>query len=161
MPALLSGDVQALPNFQLGDALPQVQSDPRFKVVIGATEGETILSTNNKKPPFDKLKVRQAIAHALDRKAIIDGASAGLGAPIGSHFSPANPAYIDLTGTYPLRPRQGEGTAEGSRLRERHQGDAEAAAGRPMPATAARSSPRSCARSASTSRSSRSNGPTG
>ncbi len=104
VPALLSGDVQALPNFQLGDALPQVESDPRFKVVIGATEGETILSTNNKKPPFDQLKVRQAIAHALDRKAIIDGASGGLGVPIGSHFSPANAAYIDLTGTYPFDP---------------------------------------------------------
>lgn len=101
IPALLSGDVQAFPNMNVGDALPQVQSDPRFKVVIGATEGETILATNNKKPPFDNLKVRQAIAHAIDRKAIIDGASSGLGTPIGSHFSPANKAYIDLTGTYP------------------------------------------------------------
>jgi peptide/nickel transport system substrate-binding protein len=104
VPALLSGDVQALPNFQLGDALPQVQGDPRFKVVIGSTEGETVLSTNNKKPPFDNLKVRQAIAHAIDRKAIIDGASGGFGVPIGSHFSPANAAYIDLTGTYPYDP---------------------------------------------------------
>ena len=101
IPAILSGDVQALPNFGLGDALPQVQSDPRFKVVIGATEGETVLSTNNKKAPFDNLKVRQAIAHTLDRKAIIAGASSGLGVPIGSHFSPANAAYVDLTGTYP------------------------------------------------------------
>nr|MBA3446006.1 ABC transporter substrate-binding protein [Pseudaminobacter sp.] len=101
IPALLSGDVQALPNFQLGDALPQVQSDPRFKVVIGSTEGETVLSTNNKKPPFDNLKVRQAIAHAIDRKAIIDGASGGFGVPIGSHFASHNPAYVDLTGTYP------------------------------------------------------------
>ena len=33
---------------------------------------------NNKKPPFDNLKVRQAIAHALDRKAIIDGGVSGL-----------------------------------------------------------------------------------
>ncbi len=104
IPALLSGDVQALPNFQLGDALPQIQSDPRFKVVIGSTEGETILAINNKKPPFDQLKVRQAIAHAIDRKAIIDGASGGYGVPIGSHFSPANAAYIDLTGTYPYDP---------------------------------------------------------
>ncbi|HTV66899.1 MAG TPA: ABC transporter substrate-binding protein [Rhizobiaceae bacterium] len=101
VPAILSGDVQALPNYNVGDALAQVQADPRFKVVIGATEGETVLSTNNKKPPFDNLKVRQAIAHALDRKAIIDGASSGLGVPIGSHFSPANAAYVDLTGTYP------------------------------------------------------------
>ena len=101
VPALLSGDVQALPNFNLGDALPQVESDPRFKVVIGSTEGETILSMNNKKPPFDNLKVRQAIAHAIDRKAVIDGASSGFGTPIGSHFAPHNPAYVDLTETYP------------------------------------------------------------
>lgn len=104
VPALLSGDVQALPNFQLGDALPQVESDPRFKVVVGSTEGETILAINNKKPPFDNLKVRQAIAHVIDRKAIIDGASGGLGTPIGSHFSPANDAYVDLTGAYPYDP---------------------------------------------------------
>jgi peptide/nickel transport system substrate-binding protein len=101
IPALLAGDVNALPNFNVGDALPQVQSDPRFKVVIGETEGETILATNNRRAPFDRLEVRQAIAHTIDRKAVIDGASAGLGTPIGSHFSPANPAYIDLTGTYP------------------------------------------------------------
>ncbi|GHC60769.1 ABC transporter substrate-binding protein [Limoniibacter endophyticus] len=101
MPALLSGDVQAFPNAQLGDSLPLIQSDPRFKVVIGSTEGETILATNNKKAPFDNLKVRQAIAHAIDRDEIILGASAGNGVPIGSHFAPHNPAYEDLTGTYP------------------------------------------------------------
>lgn len=104
IPALLSGDVQAFPNMPAGDALSQIQADPRFEVVIGATEGETVLSTNNKKPPFDNLKVRQAIAHALNREEIIQGASNGLGTPIGSHFSPANAAYEDLTGTYPYDP---------------------------------------------------------
>ena len=100
VPALLSGDVQAFPFFD-PDSVAQIQGDPRFKVVIGATEGETILSMNNKKPPFDRLQVRQAISFALDRKAIIDGASAGLGVPIGSHMSPANKAYVGLTGLYP------------------------------------------------------------
>jgi peptide/nickel transport system substrate-binding protein len=102
VPALLSGDVHAFPNMPAGDALPQIQSDPRFKVAIGATEGETVLATNNKKAPFDNLKVRQAIAHTLDREAIMAAGSSGLGTPIGSHFSPANEAYVDLTGTYPL-----------------------------------------------------------
>jgi peptide/nickel transport system substrate-binding protein len=101
VPALLSGDVQAFPNAPVGDALAQLQAEPRLKVVIGATEGETLLSINNKKAPFDKLEVRQAIASAIDRGAIIEAASNGLGVPIGSHMSPANPAYIDLTGTYP------------------------------------------------------------
>ncbi len=102
VPALLSGDVQGFANMPVGDALSQIQGDPRFEVVIGATQGETILSTNNGKAPFDNLKVRQAIAHALNRDAIIAGAADGGAAiPIGSHFSPTDPAYIDLTGTYP------------------------------------------------------------
>ena len=100
VPALLSGDIQAFPFFD-ADSVAQVKDDPRFKVVIGSTEGETILSINNKKPPFDKLAVRQALASAIDRKAVIDAGSSGLGTPIGSHFSPADPGYIDLTGVYP------------------------------------------------------------
>jgi peptide/nickel transport system substrate-binding protein len=101
IPALLSGDVQAFPNAPVGDALSQLQADPNLKVVIGTTEGETIMSINNKKPPFDKLAVRQALASAIDRKAVIAAASYGLGTPIGSHFSPADAGYVDLTGVYP------------------------------------------------------------
>jgi peptide/nickel transport system substrate-binding protein len=41
--------------------------------------------------------VREAVAHAIDRQAIIDGAMFGYGTPIGSHFAPHNPAYEDLT----------------------------------------------------------------
>ncbi len=100
VPALLSGDVQAFPFFQ-PDGVAQIEGDSRFKIEVGATEGETLLTMNNKKEPFDKLQVRQAISYALDRQAIIDGASAGLGTPIGSHQSPASKAYVDLTGTYP------------------------------------------------------------
>lgn len=105
VPALLSGDVQAFPMAPLGDARPQIEADPRFKVVIGVTEGETILSMNNAKAPFDNLKVRQAVSHALNRDEIIAGNGlGGLGTPIGSHFSPANAAYVDLTATYPYDP---------------------------------------------------------
>lgn len=95
--ALMAGDVQAFPVFPSYETIAQFQADPRFKVVIGTTEGETVLGMNNKKPPFDNLKVRQAIAHAIDRKALIDGAMFGLGTPIGSFFPPHHPAYLDLT----------------------------------------------------------------
>jgi len=79
-----------------------LQANPDVKVSFGTTEGETILSTNNKHPALSKLKVRQAIAHAIDRKEIIEGAMFGAGVPIGTHFAPHNPDYLDLTGTYPL-----------------------------------------------------------
>lgn len=101
--ALLAGDVDAFANFPAPESIPVFKADPRFTVEIGSTEGETILSTNNKRPPFDNLKVRQAIAHSLDRQAIIDGAMFGLGTPIGTHFAPHHPAYKkELIDTYPL-----------------------------------------------------------
>ncbi|OQM77507.1 ABC transporter substrate-binding protein [Manganibacter manganicus] len=100
VPAMLSGDVQAFPFFP-PDAVSQLQDDPNLQVEVGSTEGETILAMNNKKKPLDDLKVRQAISYALDRQAIIEGASGGLGVPIGSHMSPSSKAYLDLTGEYP------------------------------------------------------------
>src|SRR6185437_4402346 len=83
--------------FPAPELVGQFKSNPQFKVVIGTTQGETILAMNNAKPPLDNVKVREAIAHALDRKAIIDGAMFGFGTPIGSFFPPSDPAYVDLT----------------------------------------------------------------
>ena len=94
--ALMAGDVDAFPVYPAPENLMQFEADPRFNVVVGSTEGETILSTNNKQPPFDNKLVRQALAHAIDRKSIIDGAMFGFGTPIGTHFAPHNPAYVDL-----------------------------------------------------------------
>ncbi len=102
--AMLAGDIDAFANFPAPEALIQFEADPRFVVVIGSTEGETILAINNAKPPLDDIRVRRALAHAIDRQAIIDGAMMGYGTPIGSHFAPHNPAYADLTGTYPYDP---------------------------------------------------------
>ena len=95
--AVMAEDVNAFMVFPAPENLPQFEADPRFKLLIGSTEGETILSTNNKQPPFDNVKVRKALAHAIDRQAIIDGAMFGYGTPIGTHFAPHHPAYVDLT----------------------------------------------------------------
>ncbi len=96
--ALMAGDIDAYPNFPAPETLDQFTSDPRFLVIVGSTEGETILAMNNAQPPLDNVKVRQAIAHAINRQEIIDGAMFGYGTPIGTHFAPHNPDYLDLTG---------------------------------------------------------------
>jgi len=101
--SVLSGDVDVFPRI-VASAVDQFKSDPRYQALVGGTEGKTILGINNKKPPLDQLKVRQAIAYALDRQAIIDGGSNGLGTPIGSHLTPNDPGYVDLTGQYPHDP---------------------------------------------------------
>ena len=96
--AMMAGDVDAFPNFPAPETLAQFSTDPRFKVIVGSTEGETILAMNNRQPPLDNVKVREAIAHAINRQEIIDGAMFGYGTPIGTHFAPHNPDYVDLTG---------------------------------------------------------------
>ncbi|MFI5000845.1 MAG: ABC transporter substrate-binding protein [Reyranellales bacterium] len=99
--ALLAGDVDTFPGFQAPELVERLRKDPRFAVVVGTTEGEVILATNNGKKPFDNLKVRQAMAHAINRSELI-AAESGFGTPIGSFFPPHNKAYVDLTGTYPF-----------------------------------------------------------
>jgi peptide/nickel transport system substrate-binding protein len=94
--SMMAGDVDAFPNFPAPETLRQLEADPRFSVIVGSTEGETILSTNNAN--VTDVRVRKAIAHAINRQDIIDGAMFGYGTPIGTHFAPHNPDYLDLTG---------------------------------------------------------------
>ncbi|NNU78860.1 ABC transporter substrate-binding protein [Halovulum dunhuangense] len=96
--AMMAGDIDAFPVYPAPENLAQFESDPRFRVLVGSTEGETILSMNNGVEPFNDIRVRQAVAHAIDRQAVIDGAMFGYGTPIGTHFAPHHPAYVDLTG---------------------------------------------------------------
>ena len=99
--ALLAGDVDTIPGFQAPELVDRLKKDPRFAVVVGTTEGEVILAINNTKKPFNDLKVRQAIAYAINREELIASES-GFGTPIGAHFAPHNRAYVDLTKTYSL-----------------------------------------------------------
>ena len=99
--ALMAGDVDAFSNYPAPESFPQFAVDRRFKVFNGTTEMETVLGLNERVAPLHNVLVRRAISYALDRHAIIDGAMFGYGTPIGSHFPPGNPAYVDLTGTYP------------------------------------------------------------
>jgi peptide/nickel transport system substrate-binding protein len=100
--ALRAGDVDAQTNLSAPEAVAQLKADPKLKVTIGKTEGEVVLAINNGKAPFNDLRVRQAIAHVLDRKMIALGVYGFDVDLIGSHFSPLHPAYVDLTGTYPV-----------------------------------------------------------
>jgi len=104
--ALLAGDVDGMPRYGAYESLKQFQSDPRFSVVPGGTEGKTIMTINNKKKPFDDVRVRRALAAAIDRKAIIDGAMEGYGTVIGSHMVPSDAGYVDLTSVNPYNPEK-------------------------------------------------------
>ncbi len=95
--AVQAGDVDVFSAFPAPELLDQFKNDDRFQVIVGSTQGETILALNNAHPPLDNVKVREAIARAIDRQAIIDGSQFGYGTPISSFYPPGDPAWIDLS----------------------------------------------------------------
>ncbi len=120
--AMMAGDVEAFPMFPAPETMAQLQADPRFKVAIGVTEGETILAMNHRHEKLADPRVREAIAHAINRQELIDGAMFGQGTPIGTHFSPGHPDYVDLTAQSAYDPEKAkallkEAGAEGLKLR--------------------------------------------
>ncbi len=102
--ALLSGDLDYQPGLSAPELFADLSQHPDFTGLKGNTEGETILSTNNKAGPLADVRVRRAIAHAIDRKEVIEAGSSGYGTPIGTHFAPHHPAYVDLTGNSEYNP---------------------------------------------------------
>jgi peptide/nickel transport system substrate-binding protein len=102
--ALKAGDVDVLGYLLAPESAADLAKDPRFKVNAGTSTGEMIMSTNNKAKPFDNKLVRQAMAYAIDRQTLIDLMMFGYGTPIGSHWSPSTPYYVDLTGKFAYNP---------------------------------------------------------
>ena len=104
--ALKAGDVDILGWLLAPELAADIAKDKRFKVLAGASTSEVIMSTNNKAKPFDNKLVRQAMACAIDRKAVIDLVMSGYGTVIGSHWPPVTPYYKDMTGLFPYNPKR-------------------------------------------------------
>ena len=103
--AVLSGDVDAFPRVT-PRGLAQFKRDPRLQTLICGSRAKTVLAINNAKKPLNDVRVRRAISMAIDRKAVIQGAGDGLGVPIGSHYVPSAPGYVDTTGINPYDPEK-------------------------------------------------------
>jgi peptide/nickel transport system substrate-binding protein len=101
--AMLAGDVDVFQRIT-PRSVTQFKTNPKFQVLVAGSRAKTILAINNGKKPLNDVRVRRAIAAALDRKAIIQGAADGYGAPIGSHFVPSAIGYVDTTGVNPYNP---------------------------------------------------------
>jgi peptide/nickel transport system substrate-binding protein len=101
--ALKSGAIQVIDNLSNTSDVSQFTGNSSFKVIHGPTNGKIQLTINNSAGPLAKLKVRQAIAYATDKKAILQTAGDGYGTVIGSDNVPGDPWYlpsIDKTYAY-------------------------------------------------------------
>ena len=104
--ALLTGGIDAIVGLQSPDSVPQFKADSKLQVIVGSSNGELVLSLNNATGPFKDKRVRQAVNHAIDRKALLQAAAAGYGTLIGSMVPPTDPWYEDLANAYPYDPEK-------------------------------------------------------
>lgn len=80
---------------------------PDYKMVTRNLDSQVIMAMNNASPLLSDIRVRRAISHAVNRDRLLDLYGKGIKPlPIGSHFSPDHPAYVDLTGRYPFDPEK-------------------------------------------------------
>ena len=82
----LCGHLTSTQIAQLGDD---------FNAAEGTMNLVQALYLNNAVKPFDDIRVRQALSHAVDKQGIIDLAFDGYGSPIGTSIYPAFGKYFD------------------------------------------------------------------
>ncbi|HLU60067.1 MAG TPA: ABC transporter substrate-binding protein [Pseudonocardia sp.] len=102
--ALLTDGIDVIGTVQAPEALAQFDGDDRFQVIEGTTNGEVTLAMNNASGPTSDVRVRRAIAMAIDHQAVLDTAWAGRGATIDTMVPPTDPWYEPMPDVTPYDP---------------------------------------------------------
>ena len=90
--ALLAGDVDVLPGLDL-DAVEEVSRRRDLQVTKNVTPGWEVLMMQNRDPVLKDRRVRQAIAHAIDRRQVVMSATHSLGQPNPSAMPQGTPFH--------------------------------------------------------------------
>jgi peptide/nickel transport system substrate-binding protein len=81
---VLAGDVDLVYDFALSE-VPRMQADKRVVVTLNPpAEQSFAMYLNMRKPPFNKVEMRQAMGWALDREAFFKNFQSGIGSTVGN-----------------------------------------------------------------------------
>lgn len=72
-------DIAPLPTSLSPDAVKRLEQDPNLQVRVFSGSNVVLLTINTAAPPLNNVKVRQAIAYAIDRQSIIQNLLMGFG----------------------------------------------------------------------------------
>jgi len=77
--------------------LKRIQNDPKLskELILYDAPITWYLTPQVTHPPFDDLRVRRAVGHAIDRKIIAEKVIQGQGIPAHAYIPPGLPGYID------------------------------------------------------------------
>ncbi|MEJ4099270.1 ABC transporter substrate-binding protein [Corynebacterium mastitidis] len=104
--ALESGDVDVLWGLQSPELLDPLRARGTWNIDVGTTNGEVLFSMNNRRAPFDRVEVRRAVLHAIDRQAVMNTVWDGYGVDTGgAPVAPTDPWY-QPSARYPFDPER-------------------------------------------------------
>jgi len=84
------------------DQAQLIAADPRLKILSGPTERLGYLFLNAQLAPTDDPRLRRAIAHAIDRKLIIEALLKGYANPVDVLLTPASFGYVAISKACPM-----------------------------------------------------------
>jgi peptide/nickel transport system substrate-binding protein len=103
--ALEAGEIDLTVNLPPDD-LPRLRENPAFTFAEQPGMHTWYLVFNVTKEPFDDTRVRQAVAHAIDRQAIVDAILGGTGELAQNFLPPVVWSYTDDVQQYPYDPER-------------------------------------------------------
>ncbi len=84
-----------------GKTANQAKNDPNLQVLTELVGGTTTIEFNTSKPPLNDIRVRRALAHAVNRRADLKASNDGFGIPSTDWFGPASKWYCEGNTGYP------------------------------------------------------------
>ncbi|MBC3185100.1 ABC transporter substrate-binding protein [Corynebacterium sp. zg-331] len=102
--ALEAGDVDVLWGLQSPELLGPLRARGQWNIDVGTTNGEVLLSMNNRRAPFNRVEVRRAVLYAIDRQAVIDTVWEGYGVDTGGAPVPPTDPWYEPSERYPFAP---------------------------------------------------------
>jgi len=86
------------------DDIPVIKADPKLALYLRPAFTIGYLGMNTDREPFNKLEVRQAINHAIDKKAIVQAIAPETGQPAKEYLPPLMWGYNDAIVDYEYNP---------------------------------------------------------
>ena len=103
--ALQNGEIQGYDLVEPQD-VDTISGDDQLQLVERPPFNVGYVTINSSKPPTDKLEVRQAIAHALNRQEVVDGFYGGRGVVAKEFMPPEIFGYADDVREYEYDPNR-------------------------------------------------------
>jgi peptide/nickel transport system substrate-binding protein len=103
--ALQAGEIHGYDLVEPQD-VPTIEGDDQLQLLERPAFNIAYVAMNQKKPPLDKLEVRQAVAHGLNRQEVVDTFYSGRGVVAKQFMPPEVVGYADDVKEYEYDPEK-------------------------------------------------------